>query len=139
MADLSPSAASVAAYDNAIKVNGKAGMALTIGLSVYKKSSDKKWYSADNDVNEAADEYGVTLTNAAAADQPVVVQVGGDFNPGATAAVGVTYCVGAAAGGIAPDADVTSGKYKRIIGVAITASKIRMPSGGVFNSGVAVA
>lgn len=139
MADLTVTSASVLPGENAVLVNGKAGEAFGIGLAVYKKSSDKKWYKADNDVNEAADEYGVSMSQATAVDQPCRVQVDGDFNPGATAAVGATYCVGAAAGGIAPDADVTAGKYKRIIGVGITASKIRIVRGGVFNSGVAVA
>lgn len=127
MADLSPSAASVAPYANAVKVNGVAGAALTIGLAVYKKSSDKKWYTSDNDVvADAADEYGYTLTNAAAADQPVVVQVDGDYNPGAVLAVGLIYCVGAGAGATAPAADVTAAKSMRPMGLALTTTKLRL-------------
>lgn len=120
MADLSITAASVAPGSNArIDKTRLAGEALTIGVSVYLSGTDKRWYMSDRDVAEpAAIAYGITVTNAAAAGQPVCVQYGGDLMAGATLVAGEVYGVGAAAGGIAPKADCVSGDYERILGLA---------------------
>lgn len=135
MADASVTTASVSAYSNARKHNGTAGEALTIGVGVYRKAGDKRWYLSDTDAVEAdAIAYGITLTAAAAAGQPVQVQYGGDINPGFTVTVAGIYVVGEAAGGIALVADLESGEYLRILGVGITASKLRLLC---FNPGVA--
>lgn len=128
MADLTVTAASVLPYSGAIQETGVAGEAIaTAGLALYKKSGDKRWYKSDNDNAEAdAIAHGVSLCAAPAAGLPVVVHTEGDLNPGATLTVGTSYYVGAAAGGIAPGADVTAGKYPRFLGMAVTASKLRV-------------
>lgn len=101
-----------------------AGEALTIGLAVYKKSTDKRWYKSDKDAAESALEYGITISQAAAAAQGVVVQIGGDLGFGAILTVGETYVVGEAGGGIAPIADVGASEYSRILGQATTTSNL---------------
>ena len=127
MADLVVTAASVSPYAGATKAVGVAGEAFTAGHSVYQKASDKKWYKDDND-NALADylDSGVALSSALAAGVDCFVCTDGDINPGATVVIGESYYTGAAAGGIAPCADVINPKYPRFLGMGITASKIRL-------------
>lgn len=100
-----------------------AGAALTIGLSVYKKATDNRWYASDKDVAEDAVDYGITLSQSAAAGQPVVVAGRkGKLAFGAILTVGESYFVGEAAGGICPSADVGAGEYVRRLGKAVTTS-----------------
>lgn len=120
MADLTITVASLAPGTNArIDRTRLAGEALTIGVAVYLKSTDKRWWMSDTDTAEPlALAYGVTVTNAAAAGQPVCVQYGGNLTVGATLVAGEVYGVGEAAGGIAPKADCAVGEYERILGIA---------------------
>lgn len=138
MADLVVTAANVSPYAGALKETGVAGEAIaTAGLSLYKKSGDKRWYKSDNDNAEAdAIAHGISLDASPAAGLPIVVHTDGDINVGATLTVGSTYAVGAAAGSIAPIADVTAAKYPRFLGMAVTASKLRFRP---MNPGVAQA
>lgn len=127
MADLTITAANVVPGSGAKKQIGVAGAALTIGLAVYKKSSDKRWYASDADTAEAdALEYGITVSQAAAAGQPVVVQYAGNLAFGAILTSGAFYTVGEAAGGIAPYADVEATEYARILGQATSTSNLRV-------------
>lgn len=120
MADLTITVASVAPGTNArIDKSHNAGEALTIGVAVYLSGTDQRWYLSDTDTAEpAAVQYGITVSNAAAAGQPVCVQYGGRLTVGATIVAGEVYGVGEAAGGIAPKADCAVGEYERILGIA---------------------
>jgi hypothetical protein len=124
MADIVVTAANVIPQSGLRQSHGVAGAALTIGQAVYQKSSDRRWYPSDKDVDEDdAIDYGLTLSQAAAAGQPVVVTRGrnaGKLSFGAILTVGETYCVGEAAGGICPIADVGAGERLRHLGVAST-------------------
>jgi hypothetical protein len=53
---------------------------------------------------------------------------------GAILSIGETYIVGAAAGGIAPEADAVAGNFVTILGVATTSNLLKM---GILQSGVA--
>ena len=127
MADLAITAAQVLPSTNARFQGGDAGEALTAGTSAYKKSTDHKWYKADADAQETAEASGVVVCDAALG-QRVVVQDDGDLVVGAAAApvVGETYVVSAAAGKIAPIADLTTGKYVTHLGVGKTGNKIAL-------------
>jgi hypothetical protein len=119
MADLSVTAGSVV-FSSGTKITGEAGEAVTAGQVVYLKSSDNQLYLAQRDGTAAeAAVVGVAL-NAAGDNQPLVYAATGSIlNIGATTAKTTTYMVGAAAGGISPQADVsTAGHYIVRVGYA---------------------
>lgn len=119
MADLSITAASVVAGDNAQTERGTAGETITAGQAVYKSAADNKFYKADNNSATAAvrQPLGIAL-NGGSAGQPVVVQKSGDVTIGATLTAGTAYYLSDTAGGICPLADVGSGEYVALIGLA---------------------
>lgn len=133
MADLVVTAANVALAAGGKVEDGTVGeAALTVGMSVYRKTSDGKWYGAQHDGTLAESgggtggRVGVLLAVGPGADQPCRVALSGGLNPGATVTVGTIYAVGAGKGGIAPVADLISTKYVSILGVGTTASNIKL-------------
>lgn len=128
MADLTVTATSVTKGASATVDNtANFGETVTAGQSVYKKSTDGKWYKAQAD--GTAEESGVGVTtgialNGGAVDQPAVVQTSGTINIGATATVGTIYCVSGTAGGIAPWADLASTNKVTILGYGSTTSAL---------------
>lgn len=135
MADLSITAASVTAADGAVsKQEYVAGATITAGQLVYVDTANSnvlKLAQADGTLLEATVK-GVALCGASTG-QPCVIATAGDYNPGATVAVGTVYILSATAGGICPDADLASSSYCSIFGVATTTSNIKL---NIFNSGV---
>lgn len=119
MADLTLTAASVVAGSNATKESGTAGETLTAGKAVYKSSTTGKYMLADSNsaTVEARQARGIAL-NGASADQPLTIQKGGDITIGATVTAGVAYYLSDAAGGICPVADIGSGEYVCLLGIA---------------------
>jgi hypothetical protein len=138
MADLSQTAASVAASTNAI-IDRRflAGGTITAGMPVYLSAANT-WIAADNNVSAVeAGSLGVGIAlNGAASGQPVAVQTGGDINIGATLTAGVPYIVSAVAGAVAPITDIST-NITTVLGVAISASILRMPLSGPIATGVA--
>lgn len=137
MSDITITAASVSKQGTTAAVEtGTAGASITAGQAVYKDATDNKFKLADsNSATAAAREfYGIAL-HASADGQPLSVMTSGDINIGATVAVGTIYVLSGTAGGIAPAADLASGMYTSVIGVAITTGRIRL---GKLVSGVAV-
>lgn len=111
MADLVITATNVL-YTSGPKATGVAGEAVTAGQCVYLKSSDSEYYLAQCDGTAAeADAVGIAL-HAAGANQPLVIATSGAvINIGATTAKTTTYLVSDTAGGIVPQADIsTSGE-----------------------------
>ncbi len=127
MADLTITAANVVAASTAtIDRRYNAGASITAGQSVYLDLATNTWKLADaNGAVELTVLGGVAL-HAASAGQPLAVITDGDYNPGATVAVGTIYVLSATAGGIAPSADAVTGWYTSILGVATTTSNIRV-------------
>lgn len=120
MADLVITATSVLAGTGAVKENGTAGAGATAGQVVYKDASDGgKFKLADNDSATAAvrSAYGITL-HASANGQPLTVHKGGPLTIGATLTPGVVYYLSSTPGGICPVADLASGDYPTIVGIA---------------------
>ena len=66
---------------------------------------------------EARQPLGIAL-NGGAINQPVAVQKSGDVTIGATLTPGLAYYLSDTPGGICPIADVGSGEYSCIIGIA---------------------
>lgn len=135
MADLTVTAANVLAGTNAIKKTVKAAAAITAGQPIYR-ASDGRYGVVDSDsaTAEARVPAGIALNNAGA-NQPVIMQTAGDITIGATLAVGTIYVASDTAGGIMPVADLETGDYVTIIGVAISTSVLRL---AITSSGVAV-
>ena len=127
MTDLSLTPANVVAGANAKKTPGIAGGNVAQGQPVYRDPTSKKFLIADSDSATAAvrDAYGIAL-NAAALDQPLIVQTEGDINLGVVLTVGETYVLSDTPGGIMPIEDLETGDYPVILGVASSASNMKM-------------
>lgn len=133
MVDLVVVAANVKPAAGGVVKNGIAGEAITAGQSVFK-ATDGQIELAEHDLTAAdAAAIGIAL-NDAALDQHITYVITGDVNMGVILAVGQTYIVGAAAGGIAPEADAGVGDFVTVLGVATTTSNLKM---GILQSGVA--
>jgi hypothetical protein len=119
MADLTITAASVVAADNAVKESGLAGETITAGKAVYKSPTTKKWMLADsNSATAAAKTAGGIALNGASLNQPLTVIKAGDLTIGATLTAGAGYFLSDTAGGVCPDADVGSGENVCQLGIA---------------------
>jgi len=133
MADLIITAANVLEGTQARKQTGTAGATITQGDSVYVDTAGQLQAALKGVDSASAAAVGIAL-NSAEAGQPVTYQSGGEIDVGATLAIGETYVVGAAAGGIAPIADVIATEFSTILGIATAAGVLKM---GVLQSGVA--
>jgi hypothetical protein len=124
MADLTITAASVVVVANAATKSdqGVAGETIAAGKAVYKAASGK-WMLADNDsaTAEAKTALGIAL-NGAALDQPLTIHKMGKLTIGATLTAGSRYYLSSTAGGIMPEADLASGDYVCLLGLASSAS-----------------
>lgn len=136
MADLSITAGSVVSGSNAVKEQGVAGATITAGQIVYKEGSTGQFKLADNNsaTAEARVPYGVAL-NGASANQPLAVQKSGSITIGATMTAGVAYYLSGTAGGICPVADLSSGMYPTVLGIATSTTVLAL---GIEVSGVAL-
>jgi hypothetical protein len=136
MADLVLTAANVAAGTGARVEHGTAGAAVTAGQVVYADSATNTYKLADNNSGtaDARVPAGIAL-HAAASGQPLAILTAGLITIGATVAIGTIYVLSATAGGIAPAADLASGNYSSVLGIATTAAMIDV---NIDTSGVAV-
>lgn len=112
-----------------------AGETITQGQAIVMDPTTKKMFKTDvndntNTWKRACD--GIAL-NAASLNQPVVFQTDDDITMGATLTVGEVYCAGNTPGAIVPKADLTTGDYMVILGVAKSASVLGL---NINNSGV---
>lgn len=126
-ADLTITAANVVAGSNAKKQPGIAGAVITAGQPIYRDSATSKLAPVDVDsvTADARTPIGIAL-NGAAANQPVNYITEGDLNVGATLTVGTIYVASDTPGGIMPAADLESGDYVTVLGVASAANNLRM-------------
>jgi hypothetical protein len=108
---------------------GIAGVTVTAGQPVYLDSAAGTYKLADNNDTLAAVAVvrGIAL-HGAAAGQPLKIQTRGPVTLGAGSAMtaGLVYVLSATAGGIAPNADIASGNRVTILGVAESASVLRL-------------
>lgn len=119
MADIAVTAANVVAGANAEKDTGIAGETIAAGKTVYKSSTTKKWMLTDsNSATVEARKPGGIALNGAALNQPLIVHKSGDITIGATLTAGTAYWQSDTPGGICPLADVGSGEYVGLIGIA---------------------
>jgi hypothetical protein len=134
MADISITAASVIADSSAMISHETAGETITAGQVVYRASATGRVSKADNNSGtaEVRSPLGIAL-NGGAVGQPIAVAKVGPITIGATLTAGVTYYLSDTPGGICPVADLTTGEYPVVLGVASSASvlKLRIQEAGV--------
>lgn len=127
MADLVITAANVVSGDAAVVEQMIAAEAITAGKVVYRSATTLRAGLADN--NDAAADHrtvrGIAL-NGAAIGQPVLVQREGLLTLGATLTAGVAYYLSDTPGGICPVADLGSGEYPVILGMAVSTTVLRV-------------
>lgn len=134
MADLIITAASVVASSAAKTHTALAGETITAGKAVYLATASGKYMLADSNsaTAEARVPKGIALTGSSL-NQPCVVALSGQVTIGATLTAGVAYYLSDTPGGICPVADVGSGEYPSILGIAksTTVLDIKIQSAGV--------
>ena len=136
MADISITATSVIAGGGAKTVEGVAGASITAGQVVYLDTTTGTYKLADNDSATAAvrSPDGIAL-NGAASGQPIEVLTRGRVTIGATLTAGVAYYLSGTPGGICPVADLSTGDYPTIIGIAVSTTVLDVL---IHESGVAL-
>lgn len=136
MTDVSITAANVVAGENASVERGTAGATITAGQVVYLDSADRRYKLADSNSATAAARAprGIAL-NGAASGQPIAVQTAGDLTIGGTLTAGVAYYLSDSPGGVCPVADIGSGEYSVLLGMAKSASVLAV---NIQASGVAL-
>lgn len=134
MADLTITAANVIADSGAVIVQGTAGEAITAGQVVYLAPTTKRYMKADSNSATAAarSPAGIAL-NAASNGQPLAVAKSGAVTIGATVTAGTAYYLSDTPGGICPVADVGAGEYSTVLGIASSATvlKVKIQESGV--------
>ncbi len=135
MADLSITAGSVLAGSTANTRLGTAGATVTAGQAVYLDSATSTYKLADsNGAAALRSPVGIAL-NGASSGQPVNIALSGPVTIGATLTAGVAYYLSDTPGGICPVADVGSGEYATVLGIATSASVLDLK---IHESGVAL-
>ncbi|RJT32795.1 hypothetical protein D3227_25690 [Mesorhizobium waimense] len=124
MADLTITAASVVTGGNGAIEHGTAGETIAAGKAVYLAATNK-WMLADSNSATALARRatGIAL-NGASLNQPVTVQKSGNITIGATVVAGTAYYLSDTPGSICPLADVGTGEYVCLIGIASSATVI---------------
>lgn len=120
MADLTITAANVAAAASATIVNGSAGATVTAGQAVYLDTNTNTYKLSDADASSTTGRVDGVALNGAASGQPLRVITRGDLTAGATLAVGEIYVISGTAGAICPVGDYATGDYLGLIGIART-------------------
>ena len=125
-------------------IAGIAGAAITQGQSVYFATSGK-WLPAQGDgtsVEAGEYGYGIALTAAGAADQPIVVALPGavvTLGAGAAPDPGTVYYPGDTAGGLALRSDLGAADKALPIALGLTTNRVLILSGAYHAGAVAAA
>lgn len=137
MADLTITATSVIKGSGARVSQGTAGATITAGQTVYLDTTagDYKLADCDSATVAARSPAGIAL-NGGASGQPIDVLTSGPVTIGATLTAGVAYYLSPNAGGICPVADLASGDYPTILGIATSTSVLDVK---IHEAGVALA
>lgn len=136
MTDIVITATSVVAGSNATTEHRTAGETITAGQVVYIAAATGLVMKADSNSAsaEARQPIGIAL-NGGAIYQPIVVQTSGSLTIGATMTAGIAYYLSDTPGGICPVADVGSGEYPCVVGIATSTTVLKI---GFQYSGVAL-
>lgn len=136
MTDISITAANVARASSSGTEQGTAGATITAGQVVYLDAADNKYKLADSNSATVAARTPVGIAlNGASNGQPLAVHKRGSITIGGTLTPGVAYYLSDTPGGICPVADVGSGEYATLLGIASSASVLKVD---IQESGVAL-
>lgn len=134
MADLTITAGNVVPSSTASTLHGTAGAAITAGQAVYLDTTTNTYKLCDADVAASAVCAGIAL-NGASSGQPITILTDGQITIGATVTRGTAYYVSLTAGGICPVADISTGDYVSLIGIADSTTTILVKR---INTGVVI-
>lgn len=127
MADITVTAADVGLADTGVVTQTvQVAVAVTQGQVGYLDTTESKYRLADADLSSAAASAAGIFLTPAAIDGYAVIATIGPVDVGATLTVGETYVVSGTAGGIAPIADLATGDYVTILGIATAAGKLQL-------------
>ena len=134
MADVTVSTADVQAPSGVSAQSGyNAGEAIDAGEAIYLDSSTSTMKLSDADGSATSACIGIAV-NSAATGQPVQwIKTGNTITLSSNFTIGQVYVVSGTAGKIAPYSDLTTGDYVTILGVATTASTLKLT---IIESGV---
>lgn len=125
MTDLLVTAANVVPGTNAREEVGVAGETIAQGKAIYKSSTTGKWMLADSNSATAEARAATAIAGTGSSlNQKIVVQTSGKITIGATVTPGIQYYLSDTAGGICPVADIGSGEYVCLIGLATSATEL---------------
>jgi hypothetical protein len=119
MADLAITSTAVVAGSNSVRDVGTAGETIAAGKALYYDTTSAKWKLADsNSATAAARVASAIALNSASLNQPVSVLKSGDLTVNAVLTAGVAVYLSDTPGGLCPVADVGTGEYPQIVGIA---------------------
>lgn len=123
MADLTITASAVLSSADATTENGTAGATIAAGQRVYLDTATGRYELADADAATVLERRtrGIAL-NSASDGQALRIHKAGDLTVGAILTAGTTYYGSPTPGAICERADVLTGDYVEIIGVAKSTS-----------------
>ncbi|MGO6684165.1 hypothetical protein [Rhizobium leguminosarum] len=127
MTDIVITAANVLAASNAERDQGIAGETITAGKAIYLAATTNRWMLADsNSATAEARQAKAIALNGASVGQPVAFQKSGDITIGGTLTAGQAVYLSDTPGGLCPLADVGSGEYVCLIGMAKSTSVLQL-------------
>jgi hypothetical protein len=126
MADLTITAANVVAGEDVSIEAGIAGATITAGQVVYRDTADSKYKLADADGAAALRSPRGIALNGASNGQPLSILRNGDITIGATMTAGLDYYLSDDPGGICPKADLATGDYIVLVGMAESTSVLNV-------------
>lgn len=136
MADISITPANTQRTSSSEVEVGTAGTTITAGQAVFKAAATGRFGLSDSNHGTAENRavFGIAL-HGASSGQPLSVQRKGDITIGGTLTAGVAYYLSDTPGGICPVADVGSGEYSVVLGIAKSTSVLGL---NIQASGVAL-
>lgn len=135
MADITVTASAVKPANARTRIEeGIAGDSISAGQAIYADPADsyKLKRALSTTQTQAQNVVGIAL-NTVAVDQPLDYVVQGDVSFNSVLTAGTIYVLGGTAGGISPSSDLTGARYGTILGIADSATNLRV---GVVSSGV---
>ena len=118
MANITITASDVAPGANVMQVKGVAGATITAGQALYLDALTNTYKLASATAEDTAVFKGIALCSASAGQPVVIAKNDSDLDLGNQLSVGEVYCVSATAGAIAPVADLVTGNFVSIVGIA---------------------
>jgi len=126
MADLAITALNVAMHATAPSTSLVVyGEDVTHGQVVYRHTDGTHKLAKSGGTKAEAAAVGIALTPGGANDSGIIAQKG-SIDLGATLTVGEIYVLSETAGAIAPEADLVTGDYVTILGVASAADQLEL-------------